>query len=260
MEEKKLLIILAIAVIAVVALFAFGFLFMAARFGNFFPAEHPATMLIIGTPSKYTMEVLNANRELVYPITTRTADAMSRNSEQQLAQYDIVMLDQSQQENKEVSRALGEALQKYVNSGGKLITVLDSGIKEPNESGNIGWKTTFGTIIPVECRLESMTNQPGCTKKVTLNGRIFPGAYGHNHAIMRGITQYPAEQSKLLRETVLDITNTGNEIAYIEDARTKVQYTAITEAQTLVGKSIYFNYDPGTTPAILETTLDYMTK
>ena len=263
LEERKLLIILAIVVIAVIALFAFAVFFLAARFGffegGFFPqAESPARMLIIGTPSKYTMEVLSSNRELVYPITVRTAEAMSRNSEQQLKEYDIVMLDQSQQANKEVSRALGEALQKYVNSGGKLITVLDSGIKEPNEFGSIGWKTTFGTIIPVECRLESTTNQPGCMEKVTFNGRIFPSAYGKKHRIMQGIEQYPTEQAKLIRETVLDITNTGNEIAYIEDARTKIQYTAISEAPTIVGKSIYFNYDPGTTQAILEATLKYL--
>ena len=246
--------------------------FLAARFGvitsttpilgplaSLVPgAEKPATMLIIGTPSRYTMEVLSRNRELVYPITTRSAEAVSRSAEQQLAQYDIVLLDQSAQSNKEVSRALGAAVQKYVNSGGKLITVLDSGIREPNEFGALGWKTTFGNTIPVECRLESMTNQPGCTKKVTLNGRIFPGAYGWKHRIMRGIEQYPLEQSKLIRETVLDITNTGNEIAYIEDARTKIQYTAISEAPTIVGKSIYFNYDPGTSPTILEATLDYV--
>src|SRR3989338_5541296 len=92
-------------------------------------AEKPATLLIIGNPSRDTMEVLSRNRELVYPITTRSAEAVSRNAVQQLGQYDIVLLDQSQQSNKEVSRALGEAMQRYVNSGGKLITVLDSGIK-----------------------------------------------------------------------------------------------------------------------------------
>jgi len=221
-------------------------------------AEKPASLLIIGTPSRYTMEVLNNNRELVYPITMRSAEAVSRNAKQQLAQYDIILLDQSQQANKEVSRALGEAMQSYVNSGGKLITVLDSGIREPNEFGALGWNTNFGTIIPVECKLESITNQPGCTKKSTIRGRIFPGAYGFKHRIMRGIEQYPMEEQKLLLETVLDVTVSGNEIAYIEDSRTKTQYPAIVESPTIVGKSIYFNYDPGTSPALLEATLDYV--
>lgn len=221
-------------------------------------SEKPASIIIIGTPSKYTMEVLNSNRELVYPITTRSAEAVSRNAKQQLAQYDIVLLDQSQQANKEVSRALGEALQNYVSSGGKLITVLDSGIRQPNEFGALGWKTSFGDIIPVECRLESITNQPGCTNKSTVMGRIFPGAFGFKHRIMRGVEQYPMEEQKLLKETVLDVTVSGNEIAYLEDARTKKQYPAIVEAPTIVGKSIYFNYDPGTTPALLTATLDYL--
>ncbi|HIH21704.1 MAG: hypothetical protein J4478_01970 [Candidatus Diapherotrites archaeon] len=247
--------------------------FLAARFGvidsstpiigplaSIVPgAEKPASMLIIGNPSRYTMEVLSRNRELVYPITTRTAEAVSRNAVQQLSQYDIVLLDQSQQSNKEVSRALGEGLQKYVNSGGKLITVLDSGIREPNEFGVVGWKTSFANIIPVDCRLETITNEPGCLDDKSIRGRIYPGAFGFNHRIMRGIEQYPAEESRLLLERVLNVTTTGREIAYIEDARTKTQYPAIVEtALYSLGKSIYFNYDPGTSPAIFEATLDYL--
>lgn len=223
--------------------------------------EQPATLLIIGTPSRYTMDVLSRNRELVYPITIRSAEAVSRNAEQQLSQYKIVLLDQSQQANKEVSRALGEAMQTYVSGGGKLITVLDSGIREPNEFGALGWKTSFGDLIPVECRLEAMTNTPGCINPISLRGRIYPGAYGFKHPIMKGIEQYPIEESKLLLEKVFDVTNVGNEIAYIEDSRTKTQYTAISEKATWgLGKSIYFNYDPGTTPAILEATLEYLKK
>ena len=149
-------------------------------------------------------------------------------------------------------------MQGYVSSGGRLITVLDSGIKEPNEFGSIGWKTAFGNIIPVDCRLETITNQPGCTKKVAIRGRIYPGAFGKNHRIMKGIEQYPTEEQMLLLETVLDIANVGKEIAYFEDARTGAQYPAIVEATLPAGKSIYFNYDLGTTPAILEATLEYL--
>lgn len=227
------------------------------RFG-----EGPASLLVIGTPSRYTMDVLNTNKDLVQPLTIKSAEALERNPEAYLAQYDIVMLDQSAQASKEVSRVLGEAIQKYVAAGGKFILVMDSGIRRPNAPDILGWKASFESIVPVDCSYIGLTNTPSCTQKVSVAGHIYPGAVGVKHEIMRGIEQVPADPGVILRNVqVFDVTITGNEIAYFEDARTHKFYPAIVEAagaSTIIGKSLYFNYDPGITPGLLQETIDYL--
>ena len=220
--------------------------------------DEPASLLIIGNPSPYTMQVLNNNKDLVNPITIKSAEAMSRNPEALLAQYDIVMLDQSNQPNKEVSRVLGEGIQKYVSAGGSFILVMDSGIRRPNAPDILGWKNTFADTVPVECAYIGITNTPSCLARVPVRGRIYPGASGVTHQIMQGIEQVPAVPGSLLSIAVLPVNIAGNEIAYIQDVTTNEFHPAVVEAPTLIGKSIYFNYDPGATPGILESTLNYL--
>ncbi len=221
--------------------------------------EKPASVLYIGEPSRYTREVLANNRSIVYPITYRNVDALSRNARQQLPQFDIVVLDQSQQANKEITNELGDALNGWVSTGGKLITVKDSATRVKGDYAVIGWKAALKDLIPADCAPVGISEQPSCTVKLSVAGRIFPGAFGWNHQIMKPAQYgYPSDPNVLWRGEILDVTFIGNEVAYIEDARTKKQYTAISEKPSVLGKSLYFNYDPGTTPELFLETLKYL--
>ena len=76
---------------------------------------------------------------------------LERNPRERLAQYDIVMLDQSQQADKTVSRVLGEAIERYVKTGGSLILVGDSGIYRTGIDGRIafdvvGWRACISKV------------------------------------------------------------------------------------------------------------------
>lgn len=226
---------------------------VVALFGG---SAGPVNMLIIGTPSPYTMEVLNKDQDLVRT-RIRSAESLEHTPEAQLAQYDIVMLDQSNQAVKEVSRQLGEAIQKYVKSGGKLIVVKDSGIRRPDSPDVLGWKATFADIVPVECTYQGITNTPSCTQPMLIRGKIY--AQDVRHRIMQGFEVVPPEgNNTLLLLESFDVTPNGNEIAYMQDARTEKYLPAIVEKPLVVGKSIWFNYDPGLTPGIFEATLDYL--
>jgi hypothetical protein len=55
-----------------------------------------------------------------------------------------------------------------------------------------------------------------------------------------------------------DVKPQGNQVAYIKNAITPSYYPAIVEKRLIVGKSIYFNYDPAITPGIWENTLEYV--
>ncbi|AJF59660.1 MAG: hypothetical protein QT03_C0001G0152 [archaeon GW2011_AR10] len=215
----------------------------------------PSSMLIIGATSQEVLDVLNDNDDLIrYRI--KTADSLRRNPREQLAQYDIVMLDQSQEANKEVSRELGEGIEKYVAAGGNLIVVLDSGIRRPGAFDVIGWENTFGQTVPVSCD-RVINDIPVCLDRRIVRGKLY--REDEDHPILRGIEAFPAEPELFAIFETFDVTPTGKEIAYIQEASAaRKTYPAIVEKPTLVGKSIYFNYNPGITRGILESTLRYM--
>ncbi|HLC36728.1 MAG TPA: hypothetical protein VJK05_03940 [archaeon] len=210
-------------------------------------------MLIIGSPSVETVNVLNENRDLVR-WRQKAATDLQRNPEQQLAQYDLIMLDQSNQSTKEVSFELGEAIANYVRRGGKLIIVKDSGIYRPNTFDIIGWKSTFQGIIPVDCQV-GVAGVHSCAQPINVIGRIV--RQDQDHRIMDGIEFAPAnERDRYVLETFdVDVVS-GNEVAYIETQGRA--YPAIVESRSIIGKVIYFNYDPGKSRGIFENTLRYL--
>ena len=217
----------------------------------------PAKLLLIGASSSQVIDVLNNNPDLVQ-WRQKTAEELERNPREQLANYDIIMLDQSQQANKEVSRKLGEAVEDYVNRGGNLIVVLDSGIKRPGAFDVIGWENTFGNAVPVSCD-RVVNNEPVCIHKFFVNGKLY--REDEDHPILKGIEIFPALPGLFNTFETLDVTPTGREIAYIQDPSTKKTYPGIVEKRALgglSGKSVYFNYNPGQTVGILESTFDYM--
>lgn len=212
-------------------------------------------MLIIGSTSQEVVDIINERRDKIEYLI-RTTDSLERNPVEQLANFDIVMLDQSEEANKEVSKKLGEAMQRFVKNGGKLILVGDSGIRRPDTFDVIGWRNTFGDIIPVECDRVA-NNIPTCTNPLLVNGKLLRS--DERHRIMQGIDQYPADPFRNATFRVLDVTPTGRELAYIQSAGLdKKQYPAVVEKNLVIGKVIYFNYNPGVTRGIFESTLNYI--
>ncbi len=267
-KNKKLIIaVVAIIIIAGVAAFALPTLLLD-KFGLIeipgFGAE-PIQMLVIGQPSVALLSDLDSQRSLVYYRVKDAAD-MDAAPKDQLAQFDIVLLDQhlgATPYDKSVSRTLGEALEDYVRTGGKLIVVMDSGIYRSGGiygtgvAGDVvGWKATFGDIIPVECDLGA-NNYPTCTQPIATTGKIH--RMDSDHAIMKGIEIAPADpRYDPLSMITFDVNPTGEQVAYIKHVATASNFPAIVEKKFLVGKVIYFNYDPAMTPGIWQNTLEYL--
>jgi len=219
--------------------------------------REPMNMLIIGSPSQDFQNVLNQDKDLVR-YQTRTAQSLSSNPEEFLAQYDIVVLDQHLQANKEVSRQLGEAIQHYVSSGGKFILVMDSGIRRQNDSAILGWEATFGDIVPVNCDREGTMDKPSCLNRIFVTGRIYKDDW--KHPIMKGIEFAPREGGAYIMET-FPVNVTGKQVAWIEQypwENQAEQYPGIVEKKLVIGKSLYFGYDPGTAKGIFDATLNYL--
>ncbi|MDP2974348.1 MAG: hypothetical protein Q8N60_04820, partial [Candidatus Diapherotrites archaeon] len=168
MDKKILILIIGIAVIGLVAIFGLIYIFMVMEIGlwqvPFLGTRGPLKMLVIGEPSIHLMSDLDSQRDLVYYQIKEPA-GLEFAPKEQLANYDVILLDQhlgATPYQKSVSRTLGEAIENYVKTGGKLIVVMDSGIYRSGgmygtgvASDVIGWKETFGDIIPVECDIGS---------------------------------------------------------------------------------------------------------
>ncbi|MCD6478616.1 MAG: DUF4190 domain-containing protein [Candidatus Diapherotrites archaeon] len=215
----------------------------------------PAKMLIIGQPSQKTIAVLNNLTDLVLYVT-RSADSLQISPKEQLAQYDIVMLDQSNSAGPFISKALGDALHDYVAKGGKLIIVKNSGTLSKDAPGAAGWLANLGDIAPVECTLDKH-NIPTCLQPIRIRGELIKLDF--DHPIMEGIERVPALPSEpLLDLEVFDVAVKGKEIAYIKDADSTKKYPGIVERKYILGKVIYFNYNPGKTPEIFINTLNYL--
>jgi len=224
-----------------------------------------AQVLVIGIPSTGERVVLD---NLSYLLTYQTRDATSfdNNVSNELQQYDIVILDQSISSDKSVTVSLGEAIQKYVDKGGKLILVMNSGVRQSVGFGStttidaIGWKANFGNTMPAECVL-NQTGKPSCEKgqEISSIGRIYRQDY--DHPIMLGTEVSPALNEAPYAMTTLAVqANEGAKtIAYIKAENTPQTYPAILEKKNFpLGNVIYFNYDPGLTPSVFKNTIMYL--
>lgn len=218
--------------------------------------KDPLQMLVIGTPSLQTRQVLDEAKDLVRWKPT-AAEAFRVNPREKLAQYDVVMLNQVAEDNKCIPRQLGEALKEWVLKGGKLVTVMDSGICYSGSVEAIGWKAVLGDTVPVDCQA-GKSGQPTCVEPKFIRGEIVREDF--DHPIFEGIEVLPALQDAPPYELVVfDVAPVGNEIAYVQNVVTPEFYPAVVEKRGLgIGKSIYFNYDPGLTRVVLEKTLEYL--
>ena len=243
--------------------------FLGHRFGiwtiPFLGGNDTIQMLVIGQPSADMLSMLDQDKDLLY-YRTRDASSLNVAPEEQLAQYDIVMLDQhmgSTAFDHSISRQAGEALENFVKTGGKLIVVMDSAIYRSGgmygtgiASDIIGWKATFGSVVPVECDI-SQNDAKTCVQPIHIVGRLFRNDF--DHKIMEGIEVAPADpRFPPLTIVTFDVKPSGNQIAYIKNEVTQSYYPAIVEKRLLIGKALYFNYDPALTPGIWQNTLEYL--
>jgi len=267
--QKNKKAIAAIAVIAAVAGAAFFGLPML--FEQTGPIEvpgfgqKPIQMLVIGQPSIALLSDLDNQRSLV-DYRVKNAPDLEISPKDELAKYDIVLLDQhlgATPYDKSVSRALGEAIEDFVGRGGKLVVVLDSGIYRSGGAYGtgvaadvVGWKATFGDIVPVECDL-GPNDMPTCTQPIATTGKVHRMDF--DHKIMEGIEVAPADpRYGPLSMITFDVKPTGSQVAYIKHIATASNFPAIVEKKFVIGKVVYFNYDPAMTPGIWQNTLEYL--
>jgi hypothetical protein len=222
-------------------------------------------VLFIGEPSLGERVVMD-NLSYFLTYRTRAADSFGNASSEELHQYDIVFLDQSNSSDKSVTVALGDAIKKYVAKGGKLVVVMNSGIYQSvgfngyTASDVVGWKATFGNIIPAEC-VAGHDGVPACSEssQMSIVGRVWQQDF--EHPIMQGVEVAPPVGSAPVSMVTLPIqaTEGAKTIAYIKAENTPASYPAILEKKHFpMGTVIYFNYDPGMTPGILTNTINYL--
>jgi hypothetical protein len=225
--------------------------------------DESINVLVIGELSLGERIALdNLSHKLRYSI--REVTSFGNDVSEELQQYDIVILDQSQSTDKSVTTILGEAIQKYVDKGGKLIVVMNSGIEQSIGFGDqtvidaIGWKANFGDVMPAEC-IPNSKGAPSCKVGASVVGRIYRQDY--DHPIMNGIAVAPTvDQVPYALLTFGIQANEGAKtIAYIKSENTPQTYPAIIEKKNFpFGTVIYFNYDPGLTPTIFKQTVEYL--
>jgi len=269
--DKRIVIaiIVVIGIAGIIILFSAPLILMLNKFGMVeipgLGGSEQTQMLIIGSSSVDLLADLDNQRDLIYYRVKDAAD-LDVNPAEQLAEFDMILLDQHMgitPYDKSVSRALGEAIENYVMTGGKLVVVMDSGIyRSGGEFGTgiandvIGWKATFGDIMPVECD-EGVQGTITCTQPVFVTGKI--ERLDADSKIMEGIETAPADpRYGSLNMITFDVKPVGNQIAYINNAEGTKNYPGIVEKNLLIGKMIYFNYDPAITPGIWQNTLEYL--
>ncbi len=227
------------------------------------PSEKISVLLISDSDNSISpniIETFHINADLVkYKI--RPAYDLTINPDQKIEGYDIIIMDGLNY----IPRSLGQAIVNYVKGGGKLITVKDAGIRSgivlPNGQIEgyapdvLGWEETFDDVIPVSCE-KNEEGIPGCIDKMYVSGKLY--REDEKHEIMKGFEEVPQEPNSYKDFEVLNVNYTANELAYIRGSNYQKPFPGIVEKKLVFGKSIYFNYDPGTTPGILMSTLDYL--
>ncbi|MDO8627824.1 MAG: hypothetical protein Q7K42_05125, partial [Candidatus Diapherotrites archaeon] len=209
--------------------------------------ETKPNVLVIGSPSQETLKILQENTNA----TVKSSTELENKPRDQLAQYQIAFLDQSNQQDKAVSADLAGALVDWVKKSGKLIIVKDSGIYAPGSSTPNGWDN-FQGIIPVGCK-RLIKEKEACISPATINAQII--SQKRDHPLTKDFEKFPTSAEEKLTLTTFPVERIGTELAYIE-SDTGETYTAIVQnSKLIIGKVFYFNYDPGMTPQILTQAL-----
>lgn len=216
-----------------------------------------ARILVLGAPSQGLRDILNdqENKDIIKESRIMTLESIDHNPAERIKGYDIIILDQSAQTDKTISRRTADAITTFVKKGGKLMIVLNSGIQRPGDVSVLGWQASFDDIVPVRC--DTVGSKPSCLQPIDIQGTLYSSM--EEHPIMKGITQIPAvETSGPIRTRTYDLQVIGKEIAYLEDSRTKKYYVAISEQSLIIGKVVHINFEPGISKALIINTIKYL--
>jgi hypothetical protein len=248
-----------LAVFIVLVLLVLGFAYFRTGLGG------GAELLIIGQPDPATMNVLDSFRtqgytQFNYVLKPNTSEFV-RNSAQRLKPYKIIMLYQTS-EDRRIPSDLAREIVNFVEKGRKLIVVKNSGIFTYNvatqDAGTLGWRATFGKdIMPVDC--EPLDRSP-CLQEISVGARI--RIINRENKLTKGIDDVPARaEDPPLSISILPIQGlsqytTGEELAFIEtEFPGKGNFVGLASKQVGLGRTFYFNYEPGATPAIFQNVI-----
>lgn len=201
---------------------------------------------------------INAKKYKIKQI--KNAQNFAYNPANQIENYDLIIIDQTQRTDKSIPPDFADALVDYVFKGGKLILVGDSATLVTGRPEKIGLPATFGTgMAPVDC-MSPIDAPPKCLTPIPISQAIWRNTY-KTKKLFQGIDtipQNPATQGAL-PFTVFDVSPQGEEWAFIEDLVAGRMYTGIVKKSYYLGKVIYFNYqEVGLTPSILEDVVGYL--
>jgi len=175
-----------------------------------------------------------------------------------LKQFDVIILQGDQYSDLNAR----EALRSYVDGGGKLILVKDAATLVRNMPNVYGWEWPRGAGVPSPVELRGKWTGD---REVSYGSQL--QVIDINHPIVQGIRLKGARLygSFNSNDEITEVIPEGKVIAAVKatDYSTSGMYSektvpAIIEGGSGLGRVMYFAYEPGFTPGILLSTIEYM--
>ncbi|MDD3159783.1 MAG: hypothetical protein PHQ98_02340 [Candidatus ainarchaeum sp.] len=228
-------------------------------------SSEKVNVLFLGIPSLQEANSLDSMKQFLnYQI--RDPQSFSDYASEELIQYNVIILDQSNTTDRSLTLAMSDALQKFVQKGGKLVVVLNSGVYRNVQFNNaiasdaLGWEVNLGEYSPADCVPNAVglnACKPGA--EISVIGRIKKNDF--KNEIMKPFDISPPIGSSPLQLRTLAIqpTSGSTQIAYIDVENSPKTYPAIIVKDNFLGGTVvYFNYDPGATPTIFSRTMQLL--
>jgi hypothetical protein len=239
-------------------------------------SDKVATVVFIGSQTTLGEQaVLSELRSLNKIILIeRTPDSFSYNTSETFQDASVVILDLMQPidtaNGRRVNYALMDSLKKYVEKGGKLIVVGNSGVyirstfsnSEPAEL--VGWQSNLTDLMPVDCG-KLLDGRLACQfgSEIPIYGTIdlvrtavHPIVEGLNDPTLNVLgtaTAYPLQLTKGAKAIAMWYKKDGTAL------NSSTSIIAISEKKNIVGGTvIHFNYDPGVTTGLFMNALKYL--
>ena len=204
-----------------------------------------AKVMVIGTPSADVIATLTGKEATMkgihYPINfdqTYITPDMLKN-------FNVVIL----QGDPYFDMNTREAINQYVQGGGKLIVVGDAGSKHPTYANVAGWAWPAGNGIPVPAKL---IGEWAGWSAVAYGSQIRMADI--NHPIVKGLKLVGSQLQ--MPSQVFKVNSKGKVIIAIDTNGGTLP--ALIEGGAGLGDVLYFAYDPGQTPEMLLVAVTYL--
>jgi len=215
------------------------------------PLETKARVLVIGEPALGTIELLESSSDILeFEIVKQ--ESLDNNSKNKFGSIDLILLDQSGSDKKELFFRPRKEIAEWVWNGEKIIVVQNSGTFNPEHETVVGWAFNFGSYIaPVE---RSMTegNEASCISLRKINAVLKKADI--KHSILEG---FEASDSAI-EITAVPVAPRGTEIISLKNSQSSQLFPEIVEKSRDKGRSIYFNFSLGKTPRLFRNTIRYL--